>query len=881
MKRIHWLTWLSERQPLNAGVRRVAGGVGVVLLAMTTGVAVAQDATSAPDVQQPIAPNGYTLHESIDMGGHIADITGSGAMYDTMVDLHSGPRVLGESFELHALPGTKHMLLDNLSAFSTGWGGDPDNFARMDFYKGKLYDFSGTFRRDRQYFDYDLLGNPNVPSGLKIPIGPSTAPTGTYFWPQVTQSPFLFDTVRRMLDTSATILPLSKVSFRAGYSNDIFQGPSLTPSGYQYAGSSSVLLEEMQRNGTDRFFGAVDWKPIRDTKLTFEEQVDHYKADSWFSLAPSSFIFQEADGTRVAPLVAYYATTAPTAASLCNANSIGTTPFLSAPNTPGGLPVINPACSVTTSYQRYQPTRILYPTEIFRFQSSFIRNVSMNGDVRYTNANMNLPSYYENFQGLTKSTRQLVYTGNATARREVTAADYGINWQASQTFSVSDQFTYSNAQQPGTTSMTSLTTYSTPTTANNQTITYAGALKVTPSAAGAGTFEGSSPVGEPFYGFFGQKFVTNDATVSWDGLSRTSVSLTWRYRRQVIAEGETVEDDPTGLAHNAPLPVGATSGGTVTINQNGGILNLSLRPTNQWNVDGSVEVLYADNVFTPVAPREQQHYRLHAIYKPKTWATVSGAYNDMELHNNTNNAQQDVASGAGLYYGPLNHVAYSRIGSVSADLTPNEHYGLDLSYTYSDVYTATNICYASGAASAAYPGAATTPGTPIPVNVNPNGTCAGIFARGSTTQLVEWYARDFEDAPTQSGSAAIMLSPFQRLHSDIGYRINSANGTRFYQDARDVAGSLVSTYQSPFVNVAWTLHPGFVWRAEYNYFGYGEGGASGARYCSTATTATAAVIPCNASTITGPTGLTESPAGLTAPRNFHANMVTLGFHYEF
>ena len=58
--------------------------------------------------------------------------------------------------------GTKHPLLDDLTAFSSGFGGDPNNFAKMDFSKGKLYEFSGMFRRDRQYFDYDLLGNPRT-----------------------------------------------------------------------------------------------------------------------------------------------------------------------------------------------------------------------------------------------------------------------------------------------------------------------------------------------------------------------------------------------------------------------------------------------------------------------------------------------------------------------------------------------------------------------------------------------------------------------------------------------------------------------------------------------------------------------------------------------
>jgi hypothetical protein len=58
------------------------------------------------------------------------------------------------------------------------------------------------------------------------------------------------------------------------------------------------------------------------------------------------------------------------------------------------------------------------------------------------------------------------------------------------------------------------------------------------------------------------------------------------------------------------------------------------------------------------------------------------------------------------------------------------------------------------------------------------------------------------------------------------------NGTRFYNDPRDVAGSLVSTYQSPFVNFAWTARPGLTWKAEYNFYGYGEGGPSGAALCS-------------------------------------------------
>ncbi len=77
--------------------------------------------------------------------------------------------------------------------------------------------------------------------------------------------------------------------------------------------------------------------------------------------------------------------------------------------------------------------------------------------------------------------------------------------------------------------------------------------------------------------------------------------------------------------------------GTVTINENGGIFNAALRPASNWDLNGTVELLYDDNVFTPVAPRQTQHYRVHTLYRPKPWATISGAYNDLERHNNTNN----------------------------------------------------------------------------------------------------------------------------------------------------------------------------------------------------------------------------------------------------
>lgn len=852
MKNTDGFSKLYHQQLSPAWALRLAAGIGIATFAMSTAVVGAQ--VTPPAI--PTAPTGYTIHGSTDEGGHVASITGSGEMYDTLVNQQSGPRVFGQTFTLQVLPGTKHSLADSVTAFTTGFGGDPDSFTTMSISKGNVYEFTGTFRRHRDYFDYDLLGNPNIPSGQSIPIGPSNAPMGQLPWPQVNQSPVMFNTVRRLLDTNLTLFPLSKITYHFGYAENTMEGPSLSPG--ESVGKYNALLSEYQRHSSDDFMGAVDWKPLPRTTLTFEEQIDHLKENSYFTLAPSSFIAQEADGTPVA--LGNYTSLTPYGIAACNTGSMGsgfTSPanytILSPAQTPGGLPIINPACAVATSYLRSQPTRMLFPTEIFRFQSSSIKNIAMNGNVRYTSANMNLPNYYENFQGLDGAIRSITFTGNANAKREVIAIDYGINWDATKTVSFSDQLTFSNAHQPGTSNISSGATLVTPGNPN-ETIDYF------PLAPGApSTVEGSAN-GTPLPDYFGQKFFTNAVTGTWDGLSRATLSLTYRYSSHIIAQG---------IPHDAPLAPGATSNGTVTIHENGGIFYAAVRPSERWDVNGSIGLLYADNAFTPLTPRQAQTYRVHTLYRMKSWGTVSAAYNDVERHNNTNNTGTPSAAG------PIDHVDHSRVFSLGATLTKNEHYGLDFNYSYSDVYWSTNICYDAGAAPT-LPGAATPSGT----------ACPGGAVRGAP-----YYefgpVKDFMNAPTQFGSVGVHLSPTPKLQGGLGYTISSVNGTRFFNDARDVNGSLVSTYQSPYVNVAYTVRKNWIWNAQYNYYGYGEGGPSGAAYCTTSATlpipgTPAPVVPCNSPTLAGlQTGLTISPAGETAPRNFHANNVTLGMRYDF
>jgi len=493
----------------------------------------------------------------------------------------------------------------------------------------------------------------------------------------------------------------------------------------------------------------------------------------------------------------------------------------------------------------------------------------MNGNVHYTLGTMNMPNYYEGSWGLNGAIRSAVSTGGyAVAHRDVLGADYGIVWQATPKVSIGDRIDFTSVHQPGYGIIPSPATLSTPA-APNQTITYSGTL--TP---GTGTLpHGVENVLTPNY--FGQESLFNNLTVSWDATDHARFALTYRVGNRKIGQG---------VPHSGELQETDPVSGGLTINENAGIFNAALRPAANWDLNGTIEVSYDDNVLTPVAPRQSQIYRVHSLYKPNKITTISMSYSDRERHNNTNNARDLVAEGT-VYNGPINHVDYSRVGSVGVILTPSERYSVDVNYSYSDVYAATNTCFTNGAAAPITTATPNVPGIAGAAPITSSGA-ASLCKPTSATAAPEWAARDFSDAPTNFVSAALSYSATDKIQSNFGYTISKVDGSRFFPDARDVNGSLVSKYQTPFVNLAYTMHPGLIWKAEYNYYGYGEGGPSGAQYCTTTPVSQAnsatiggTIVPCAGMPV--PTGRNEGTSGAVAPRVFHANNVTLGIHYEF
>ena len=273
---------------------------------------------------------GYLVHQEIELGGRIVvDKTGSEPMWATMVNQVSGFRVVEPvSQDMHSLNNhQKRPSFDTLTTSSFGYGGDPYDVSRLNFSKGRWYAFAGSFRRDRQYFDYNLLVNSLL-----------TTYTPTHASHAVPQPDSLhpFNTVRRNTDVLLTILPLSIVSFRAGYNHGTHEGPTLTT----LKGGGDVQLNQWFRNSLDSYIGGVDFKVAKRTMLSYDQFYTYYRGDSSNQLYGANYVL--ANGTPVSLGVDMLAGT-----TTCGSKAGSNTPATIGPYIQNGI--INPYCSLTST----------------------------------------------------------------------------------------------------------------------------------------------------------------------------------------------------------------------------------------------------------------------------------------------------------------------------------------------------------------------------------------------------------------------------------------------------------------------------------------------------------------------------------------------------
>jgi len=732
MSELSNLSLLPERQ---SRVRCAHLSISVLTLVAALAPCLSA-AAQTPAQQEPEVKilDGYLTHQSVDLGGHIAEHSGSDAMYATLVNIQSGPRILDYSLSMDAQDKAKATFFDHLSTTSFGYGGDPNNVTLLRIYKGRIYDFEGSFRRDRQYFDYNLLANPLIP--------PASVP----FIP-ILDSPHLYNTVRRMTDVKLTLAPLSVVSTHFGYFQNVSEGPGFSTI---HQGTEALLIQNW-RHSTDVWNGGVDWKPVKGTTISFDEFITHYKGNTNWQL--TGLNYQLSNGTP---------------ASLgINISSVWRTPCATPFNANG---TVNPTCNAYLGYSRYAPVRTLFPSEQFHFQSTSVPNLSFNGRVLYMGTTSHLVNYNENFNGLDAraANRLELMTGSGNARRINLNADIGATWQISPTIALNDVYDLWYFRQPATSQFTNTN--------------YAGSSLLLPPGAATTTKTTN-------YEALNQETHTNTVSAFWDVASRTRLSLGYRYRSRLITNAD---------------------GDYIPIHENWGLFGAAVSPTPQLRVNFNLDLMYADNSFTRISPRQLQHYVIRSTYKPRTWATFSGTVNIFESRDNVQT---------------VNHLEHNRDFSFAAAISPSERWSVDLDYSYNSVYSSTLECYAS---------------TPPPPTA---GVGPSVCVAAGTPQTSTGYY----NAPTQFGSIGFMFVPVKRVHFNAGYRMSAVNGAVDFINIRQVPGSLQSQWQTPYGHLVFELAPGWTWKADYNYYSYGEG----------------------------------TPIGPTLPRSFRGNVYTLGVGYVF
>ena len=718
----------------------------------------------APAAPAPKVIGGYEVHQAIELGGRItANKSGSDAMWATMVNQGTGMRVLSHSLEMHSLDPSKTPFFNTLTSSSFGYGGDPNDVSYLNLSKGRIYDFAGSFRRDRNFFDYNLLANSLLSTAT--PATPALVPEP--------DSLHLFNTVRRNTDTLLTVLPLSRISFRAGFNHGTHEGPTFST----LHGGGDVQLSQWFRNALDTYTGGVDVKLAKRTTLSYDQFYAFYKGDTFFQLAPTPF--KLSDGTPVS--LGVDVLTGPTVTCGTGANKTE--------NVVNGI--ANPFCSGTTTESETAPTRTSFPTEQLRFASRYWDAVSMNGRLTYSGATANVNSFNETFVGDGRASsppfpsgsvlREEIETGAgpngqfAHNKRINVNADYGIEAELNKYVSVTDAFTfwdfripsqsnYSETEIGGPSATTSMLT---PLTASNQ-LTF-----TTP-----GTFSD----------FLGQKNTGNTVMGIVTVTPEVKISGGWRFNDRTI----TFNGDPTFDWHQNWLLLGGV-----------------VQPSHAFRLNVNYDTMHSksanaattSNTYTREAPDMIIHLRLRMTVIPAKWINFAVTGNDYSAKNDD----------------PLvNHLEHNHDFSFAAQIIPTQTLSLDFNYAHDDVFSTTDLCYVYVAtATAPLPPGATNAGTCVPSANNP----------GATSNL--YLGSGYYDAPETYFSGALSYTPAKYFRFNGGASLNSQSGQAEQLNPLMVPGALNSKVVTPFTDLLVNIAPQWAWHGNWIHHSYTEAGGPG------------------------------------------------------
>jgi hypothetical protein len=120
--------------------------------------AAAAPAPAASATPPPVPADDNWLTGYIDLGYRwLTGVGGSFDTYRTIVNLGSGPKLLGTDFTIR---DSRHRLFDRVDVWAFDWGGDPYSTLHVDAKKAKLYDLSADYRNLAFYNNLPAFADP-------------------------------------------------------------------------------------------------------------------------------------------------------------------------------------------------------------------------------------------------------------------------------------------------------------------------------------------------------------------------------------------------------------------------------------------------------------------------------------------------------------------------------------------------------------------------------------------------------------------------------------------------------------------------------------------------------------------------------------------------
>ncbi len=127
---------------------------------------VSAPAASAPAAAaSPVPSDENWLTGSIDLGYRWVGVGGSNNTYRSIVDLGSGPKLLGTDF---TIVDPKHRWFDRVDVRAYNWGDDPYATFHLDAKKAKLYEFSVDYRNIAYYNNLPSFADPLLATGVTL-----------------------------------------------------------------------------------------------------------------------------------------------------------------------------------------------------------------------------------------------------------------------------------------------------------------------------------------------------------------------------------------------------------------------------------------------------------------------------------------------------------------------------------------------------------------------------------------------------------------------------------------------------------------------------------------------------------------------------------------